>query len=321
MSWSTAVRDGIARRALPGTDALVEGSSDIVDDTRRFFTTDLVRRIALHRRLSCDSVERGSIWPCHCCCRHWPILLPGHWAPAFWHARLRDSILRPSRPSETASAARARTSRRPMDRATCRTWSARIIRCRLHRIARTCRLADQEAKLLVGLVGWILMSQLRLEQRRQELSPSGLAYLPACNCGKSSEAFASGSVGALRRLEQASAVSCAETGHHHSRITVYGLGVGVRAFSIASAHQQQHAADDDNVDRHEETCLGENHQHLLATTRQLGTASPCGPWPRTEARAIGSYTESGGASAERPRDRQPSLATSVRTKCLQRYPQ
>jgi hypothetical protein len=54
-------------------------------------------------------------------------------------------------------------------------------------IARTSRLADQEAKLLVGLVGWILMSQLRLEQRRQDLSPSGLAYLLRRNCRKTSE--------------------------------------------------------------------------------------------------------------------------------------
>jgi hypothetical protein len=50
-------------------------------------------------------------------------------------------------------------------------------------VARASRLADQEAKLLVGLVGWILMSQLRLEQRRQDLSPSGLAYLLRRNCG------------------------------------------------------------------------------------------------------------------------------------------
>jgi len=36
-------------------------------------------------------------------------------------------------------------------------------------------------------VGWILMSQLRLEQRRQDLSPSGLAYLLRRNCRKTSE--------------------------------------------------------------------------------------------------------------------------------------
>jgi hypothetical protein len=66
----------------------------------------------------------------------------------------------------------------------------------------------------------------------------------------------------------------------------------VRAFPIASAHEQQHAADYDNVDRYEETCLGEDHQHLFATTRQLETASPGGAWLGTGARAIGSYTES-----------------------------
>jgi len=54
-------------------------------------------------------------------------------------------------------------------------------------IARSSGLGDQEAKLLVGLVGWVLMSQLRLQQRRQDLSPSGLAYLLGCNSRKNSE--------------------------------------------------------------------------------------------------------------------------------------
>ena len=37
-----------------------------------------------------------------------------------------------------------------------------------------------------------------------------------------------------------------------------------------STDEQQHAADDDDVDRYKETCLAENRHHLLATTRQLG---------------------------------------------------
>jgi hypothetical protein len=180
MSWSTAVRDGIARRALSGTHALVEGSSDIVDDTRRFFTADLVRRIALHRQLSCDSVEQGIDLAL-------PLLL----------SALANLA---SRPLGAGILACSVTRQYPATLETIKTgigsesqdvaaaygsgYMSHLVGAD---ITRACRLADQEAKLLVGLVGWILMSQLRLEQRRQDLSPSGLAYLLSCNCGKSSD--------------------------------------------------------------------------------------------------------------------------------------
>jgi hypothetical protein len=188
MSWSTAVRDGIDRRALSGTHLLVEGSSDIVDDTHRFFTTDLVRRIALHRRLSCDSVERGI-----------DLALP-------WLLSALANLA--SRPLGAGILACSVTRQYPATLETIKTGigsesqdvaaaygsgymshlvGADTFAAICTDIARASRLADQEAKLLVGLVGWILMSQLRLEQRRQDLSPSGLAYLLKCNCGKNSE--------------------------------------------------------------------------------------------------------------------------------------
>jgi len=59
MSWSTSTGGEIALMTLTGTETLGERTSDIVENTRQFFGTDLVRRIALHRRLSCDGVETG----------------------------------------------------------------------------------------------------------------------------------------------------------------------------------------------------------------------------------------------------------------------
>ena len=53
MSWSTSIGGEIAPKTLAGTGTLGERTSDIVENTRQFFGTDLVRRIALHRRLSC----------------------------------------------------------------------------------------------------------------------------------------------------------------------------------------------------------------------------------------------------------------------------
>ena len=104
MIWSTSTGGEIALKTLAGTGTLGERTSDIVENTRQFFGTDLVRRIALHRRLSCDGVELS-------------------------------------------------------------------------------KLGDQETKLLVGLVGWVLISHLRLEQRRLDLSASALADLLRCSCG------------------------------------------------------------------------------------------------------------------------------------------
>jgi hypothetical protein len=50
-------------------------------------------------------------------------------------------------------------------------------------IARVSKFGDEETKLLVGLVGWVLMSHLWLEQRRLDLSASGLADLLRCSGG------------------------------------------------------------------------------------------------------------------------------------------
>ena len=59
MSWSTSIGGEIAPKTLAGTGTLGERTSDIVETTRQFFGTDIVRRIALHRRLSFDAVETG----------------------------------------------------------------------------------------------------------------------------------------------------------------------------------------------------------------------------------------------------------------------
>jgi hypothetical protein len=186
MNWSTSTGGGSARRTLASTDTL--GSSDIVEDTRQFFTVDIVRRIALHRRLSCDSVERG-IGP----------------ALSFLLAALAKLAARPLG-AGILSCAVARQY--PATLETIRNGigsesqdvaaaygsgymahlvGANVFATACTDIARSSGLGDQEAKLLVGLVGWVLMSQLRLQQRRQELSPSGLAYLLGCNSTKNSE--------------------------------------------------------------------------------------------------------------------------------------
>ena len=188
MSWSAPIRDGSARRALSGTDALVEGSSDIVDDTRQFFTADLVRRIALHRRLSCNSVERGIGLAL-------PILLAalanlaarplGAGILACSVARQYPATLETIRNgigSESQDVAAAYGSGYISHLVGADAFAAVCTD-----IARASRLGDQETKLLVGLVGWILMSKLRLEQRRQDLSPSGLACLLGCKCDKNSQ--------------------------------------------------------------------------------------------------------------------------------------
>ncbi len=188
MSWSTPIRNGIARRTRSDTGALVGGSNDIVDDTRQFFTADLVRRIALHRRLSCDSVERGI-----------GLALP------FLLAALANLASRPLGAGILAcSVARQYpatletiengigSESQDVAAAYGSGYMAHLVGADAFAavctdIARASPLADPEAKLLVGLVGWILMSKLRLEQRRQDLSPAGLAHLLSCNCGRSPE--------------------------------------------------------------------------------------------------------------------------------------
>jgi hypothetical protein len=189
MNWSTSIGGEIVRRKLASTTGTPgERSSDIVENTRQFFTVDLVRRIALHRRLSCDSVERG-IGP----------------ALSFLLAALANLAARPLGAGILACAV---ARQYPATLETIRNgigsesqdvaaaygsgYMAHLVGADVFAtvctdIARSSRLCDPEAKLLVGLVGWVLMSQLRLEQRRQDLSPSGLAYLLRCNSRKNSE--------------------------------------------------------------------------------------------------------------------------------------
>ena len=141
-------------------------------DTRRFFTANLVRRIALHRRLSCDAVEQGiglalpallealadlasrplgaGILACSVA-RQYPATLE----------TIRNGIGSESQDVAAAygSGYMAYLVGEPAFASACADigWAS--------------RLDEQETKLLVGLVGWILMSRLRLEQRRRALEP------------------------------------------------------------------------------------------------------------------------------------------------------
>ena len=188
MSWSTPIGGEIALKTLAGTDTLGERTRNIVENTRQFFGTDIVRRIALHRRLSCDHVETGI----------------GLALPSFL-AALANLASRPLGAGMLAcSVARQyqgtlETIRNDIggerqDVAAAFGWGyleylvgADPFAAVCTDIARVSKLGDEETKLLVGLVGWVLMSHLRLEQRRLDLSASGLADLLRCGCGGNRE--------------------------------------------------------------------------------------------------------------------------------------
>lgn len=183
MSWSTSIGGEIALKTLAGTGTLGERTSDFVEATRQFLGTDFVRRIALHRRLSCDGVETGI-----------GLALP------FLLAALATLASRPLGAGILAcSVARQypgalETIRNGIggerqDVAAAYGWGymaylvgADSYAAACADIARVSKLGDQETKLLVGLVGWVLMSHLRLEQRRLDLSASRLADLLRCSC-------------------------------------------------------------------------------------------------------------------------------------------
>jgi|SoiMetStandDraft_5_1073268.scaffolds.fasta_scaffold18782_2 hypothetical protein len=183
MSWSTSIGGEIALKTLAGTGTLGERTSDFVEATRQFLGTDFVRRIALHRRLSYDGVETGI-----------GLALPS------LLAALADLASRPLGAGILAcSVARQypgalETIRNGIggerqDVAAAYGWGymaylvgADSYAAACADIARVSKLGDQETKLLVGLVGWVLMSHLRLEQRRLDLSASRLADLLRCSC-------------------------------------------------------------------------------------------------------------------------------------------
>jgi hypothetical protein len=188
MSESMVIGEEVAGGGISSVGPFVEASSDIVEDTRRFFTANLVRRIALHRRLSCDAVEQAI----------------GLALPALAEA-LADLA---SRPLGAGILACSVARQYPATPATIRNgigsesqdvaaaygsgYMAYLVG--EPAFARACaeigwasRLDDQETKLLVGLVGWILTSRLRLEQRRQHLSPAGLAQLLHGSCSRHGE--------------------------------------------------------------------------------------------------------------------------------------
>jgi hypothetical protein len=184
MRWNTPIDGEIALKTLAGTGTLGEKSSNVVQNTRQFFGTDIVRRIALHRRLSCDGVETGI-----------DLALPS------LLATLADLASRPlgagilscsvtrQYPGTLESIRNGIGSER-QDVAAAYGWGymeyligADPFAAVCTDIARVSQFGDEATKLLVGLVGWVLMSHLRLEQQRLDLSASGLADLLKCSCG------------------------------------------------------------------------------------------------------------------------------------------
>jgi hypothetical protein len=184
MSWSTSIGGEIALKTLAGTGTLGESSSNVVENTRQFFGTDLVRRIALHRRLSSAAVETGI-----------DLALPSLLAP------LTNLVSRPlgagilacsvaRQYSGTLETIKKGIGSERQDVAAAYGWGymeylvgADPFAAVCTDIARVSKFGDEETKLLVGLVGWVLMSHLRLEQQRLDLSASGLADLLRCSCG------------------------------------------------------------------------------------------------------------------------------------------
>jgi hypothetical protein len=176
MSGSTSIAGDIAPMALGGTGAPGE-------DTRQFFSANLVHRIALHRQLSSDAVETGI-----------GLALP---------SLLASLTNLASRPLGAGILACSVTRQYPgaletirngigsenQDVAAAFGWGymeyllgADPFAGVCTDISGVCKLRDEEAKLLVGLVGWVLMSYLRREQQRLDMSPSGLADLLRCSC-------------------------------------------------------------------------------------------------------------------------------------------
>jgi hypothetical protein len=176
MSLSTSIGDTLAN-TLADTGTPCQ-TSDVVGNIRQFFGRRLARRIALHRRLSCDAVETGIRLAL-------PSLL----------AALANLTSRPlgagilacavarQYPASLKSIRNGVGSER-QDVSAAYGWGyieyligADAFAAVWTGIARVSQLGDEEAKLLVGLVGWALLTELRVEQRRLDLSASDLADL------------------------------------------------------------------------------------------------------------------------------------------------
>jgi hypothetical protein len=184
MSWSTSIGGEISLKKLAATGTLGERTSNIVENIRQFFGTDLVRRIALHHRLSSEAVETGI-----------NLALPSLLAPLtnlasrpLGAGMLACSVARQY--PGTLETIRNLIGSERQDVAAAYGWGymeylvgADPFAAVCTDIARVSKFGDEETKLLVGLVGWVLMSHLRLEQRRLDLSASGLADLLRCSGG------------------------------------------------------------------------------------------------------------------------------------------
>jgi hypothetical protein len=183
MSRNTPIKGDIALKTLAGTGTLGESTSNVAEHTRQFFGTDIVRRIALHCRLSCDGVETGI-----------DLALPSLLATLANLASrpLGAGILSCSVTRQypgTLETIRNGIGSERQDVAAAYGWGymeylvgADPFAAVCADIARVSEFGDEATKLLVGLVGWVLMSHLRLEQRRLDLSASGLADLLRCSC-------------------------------------------------------------------------------------------------------------------------------------------
>jgi hypothetical protein len=179
MNWSTHVGDPHA-----GTGAHCGKTSDIVESSRKFFGKYLARRIALHRRLSSGAVETAI-----------GLALPSLLAAlANLSCRpLGAGILACSVTRQypaTLETIKNAIGSESQDVAAAYGWGymeyllgADAFAAVWTDVARGSQLSDAEAKLLVGLVGWALLSELRVEQRRLDLSALELADLLRCSCG------------------------------------------------------------------------------------------------------------------------------------------
>lgn len=178
MTWSTSIGDTLA-----GTGTLCGRTSGIAERIRRFFGKYLARRIALHRRLSSDAVQTGIGLAL-------PSLLS---ALANLTARplgagiLACSVVRQY--PATLETIRNCIGSESQDVAAAYGWGyveylvgADAFDVVCTDVARVSQLSCEDAKLLVGLVAWALLSELRVELRRQHLSPSDLADLLRVSC-------------------------------------------------------------------------------------------------------------------------------------------
>jgi hypothetical protein len=194
MSWSTFVDGEIALKTLAFAGTLGERTSNVVESTRKFFDTEILRRIALHRGLSCDDVETGIDFAL-------PSLLAAlaHLASRPLGAGILSCSVARQYPGTLETIRNGIGSER-QDVAAAYGWGymeylldADSFAAVCSDIARVSQLGDEATKLLVGLVGWVLMSHLRLEQRRLDLSALGLADLLRSSCSGNLEDARSGS--------------------------------------------------------------------------------------------------------------------------------